>query len=263
MSKSKHLKENVGADVSVRLKHKHKKENKFKRIFLTILQLIFLGLMIFSGTKIYQWWKENKASNTIMEEITANVVSQEDDSKIDFEKLKQINDESVAYLKVNGTNIEYPVVKHSDNSYYLNHSFDKTENGAGWIFSDYRNSFDGTDKNLIIYGHNRRDGSMFGSLKNILTEEWQNKEENMTVSLTTEKEEQEYQVFSVYKIEKEEYYITTDFTDKEYEKFINTIKKRSMKDFGVEINKQDSILTLSTCDNNNQYRVVLHAKKIK
>lgn len=219
--------------------------------------------MIYSGTKIYEWWKENKASSTIMEEITANVVNQEDDSKkIDFEKLKQINNEAVAYLKVNGTNIEYPVVKHSDNSYYLNHSLDKSVNGAGWIFADFRVDFDGTDKNLIIYGHNRRDGSMFGTLKNILTEEWQNNPENLTISLITENEEQEYQVFSVYKIEMEEYYITTDFTEKTYEEFIKKLKKRSVKDFGVDVTIDDSILTLSTCDNNNEYRVVLHAKKI-
>lgn len=255
--KSKHLKENVGAS-SARQKHKQKKKNKFKKIFLNILSLIFLCLMIYSGTQIYLWWKDNQVGNKMLDEIS-NVTQNE----IDINKLKQINGETVAYLKVKGTNIEYPVVKHSDNSYYLNHSFDKTENGAGWIFSDYRNSFDGTDKNLIIYGHNRRDGSMFGTLKNILTEEWQNKQENMTISLITENEEQEYQVFSVYKIESEEYYITTDFTTKTYEEFINTLKKRSVKKFGINVTTEDSILTLSTCDNNNKYRVVLHAKKIK
>ena len=61
---------------------------------------------------------------------------------------------------------EYPVVKGSNNSFYLNHCFDKSYNSAGWIFADYRNKFDNTDKNIVIYGHNMRDGSMFGSMLN-------------------------------------------------------------------------------------------------
>ena len=65
-------------------------------------------------------------------------------------------------------------------------------------FADYKNKFDGTDKNIIIYGHNRRDGSMFYTLKNILNKEWYEKEENLKVKFITEKEETIYQVFSVY-----------------------------------------------------------------
>ena len=61
---------------------------------------------------------------------------------------------------------EYPVVKGTNNSFYLNHCFDKSNNSAGWIFADYRNKFDNTDKNIVIYGHNMRDGSMFGSMLN-------------------------------------------------------------------------------------------------
>ena len=128
---------------------------------------------------------------------------------------------------------------------------------------DYKDKFDGTDNNMVIYGHNRRDGSMFGTLKNILTEEWQNNAENLIIPLITENEKSEYQVFSIYRIEKEEYYITTNFsTDKEFNDFINEIKSRSMKDFGIDVTEDDNILTLSTCANDNKYRVVLHAKKI-
>ena len=71
-----------------------------------------------------------------------------------------------------------------------------------------------------------------------------------------------YEVFSVYQIEAEDYYIQTSFTQESFSDFIKTLKKRSITDFGVEVGENDSILTLSTCANNNQYRVVLHAKKI-
>ena len=116
---------------------------------------------------------------------------------------------------------------------------------------------------MVIYGHNRRDGSMFGTLKNILTEEWQNNTDNFSILLITENEKSEYKVFSVYRIEKEDYCITTNFgTDNKFKEFIDVIKSRSVKDFNVNVSIEDHILTLSTCADNNKYRVVLHAKKI-
>ena len=127
---------------------------------------------------------------------------------------------------------------------------------------DYKNKVDGTDKNIVIYAHNRKDGSMFGTLKNVLTEEWQKDTKNLIISFITGTEKQEYQVFSVYTIENEEYYITTNFkNDTEYQNFVSEIKSRSIIDFGVDIKSDDQVLTLSTCADNNKYRVVLHAKK--
>ena len=182
---------------------------------------------------------------------------------IDFSKLKEQNNETVAWIKVNNTNIDYPIVKADNNDFYLNHSFDKNKNSAGWIFADYRNKFDNTDKNLVIYGHNMRDDSMFGSLKWVINEDWYNNEDNKYITLITENETQVYEVFSVYQIEKEDYYIQTEFSDdNNFEQFVNTIKKRSIKEFNTDVSKDDNILTLSTCANNNKYRVVLHAKKI-
>lgn len=128
--------------------------------------------------------------------------------------------------------------------------------------ADYKNKVDGTDKNLVIYGHNMRDDSMFGSLKNILNDDWHNEEENKYVTFITENDNSIYEVFSVYQVAEEDYYITTDFKDNEFNDFIKTIKSRSKFDFDVDINENDNILTLSTCANNNKYRVVLHAKKI-
>ena len=125
------------------------------------------------------------------------------------------------------------------------------------------NKFDNTDKNIVIYGHNMRDESMFGSLKNILNKEWYNNAENNNITFLTEKENYIYKVFSIYKIESEDYYIKTEFkNDEDYEKFLNTIKNRSIKNFDINLNINDKIITLSTCANNNKYRIVLHAKKL-
>lgn len=206
---------------------------------------------------------ENNKIKIIQENLKDITKLQISNNEINFEELKSQNSDTVFYLKVNNTNISYPVVKYSDNNYYLNHSFDKSKNSAGWLFADYKNKLDGSDKNIVVYGHNRRDGSMFGTLKNILNKEWYDNTDNMDIVYMDIRGKHIYKVFSIYKIENEDYYITIQFNnDSEYKKFLTTIKSRSIKDFNVEISETDSILTLSTCANNNKYRVVLHAKRI-
>ncbi|MGN1297059.1 MAG: class B sortase [Candidatus Scatovivens sp.] len=245
-------------------KHYNKKKTNIPSI---ILLCIFIILLFFSGTKIVIWYMNNqnnkKISDEIAEFVTVDETKEDEKYAVDFEKLKEKNSDIVAWLKVNGTNIETTVVKTTDNDYYLTHNFNKEYNSAGWIFADYKNKVDGTDKNLVIYGHNMRDDSMFGSLKWVINEDWYNNEDNKYITLITENETQVYEVFSVYQIEKEDYYIQTSFdTEIEFNTFAQTIKKRSKKDFNVDVNKEDAVLTLSTCANNNKYRVVLHAKKI-
>lgn len=247
-----------------------KKEQKSRNhnISMIILFFIFFIIMVYTGIEMIIWLKENNENKNIIEKIEESIVVDEtvdtvDKYKVDFETLKSQNEDVFAWFKVNGTNIKYPVVKASDNDYYMNHSFDKTYNSAGWIFMDYKDEY-GVSKNIVLYGHNRKDGSMFGTLSNILTEEWQNNSENYIIPFITETENAEYQVFSVYTVKDEDYYIKTSFnSDSEFKTFIDKIKSRSDKDFEVQVDENDSILTLSTCANNNQYRVVLHAKKIK
>lgn len=252
---------------------RRKKNKKYKKIILNIvIYMILFLILIYSGIEIFKWYKDKTNNQKIAEKIKSTVIIEEENKAenekkeeytVDFNKLKEQNDETVAWIKVNNTNVEYPVVKTTNNNFYLNHSFDKSKNSAGWIFADYKNKFDNTDKNIIIYGHNMKDNSMFGSLKNILNSDWYDNEENTNITLYTENEKSIYKVFSVYKIENEDYYIKTKFSnDNEFEKFIKTLKKRSIKDFNTDVSKDDSILTLSTCANNNKYRIVLHAKKM-
>ena len=250
---------------------RRKKNKKYKKAILNlILYIILLSILIYSGIKIFKWYKDKTNNNKIVEQIKSTVIVEENNEDgnengytVDFNKLKEQNNETIAWLKINNTNIEYPVVKGTNNSFYLNHSFDKSKNSAGWIFADYKNKFDNTDKNIVIYGHNMRDGSMFGSMLNILDAKWYENEENTNITLYTENEKCIYKVFSIYKIESEDYYIKTEFSDdNNFEQFVNTIKKRSIKEFDIDVSESDNILTLSTCANNNKYRVVLHAKKI-
>ena len=245
-----------------RSKSKHSKTYRKNRLSILVFIICF-ATMIFSSVHIIKWLKENNKNKNTMSRITNSVTVENEELLVDFEKLKEENENTVAWLKVEGTNIEYPVVKGSNNSFYLDHGFDNSYNSAGWIFADYTNKFDGTDKHIVIYGHNRRDGSMFGSLKKVLEEEWCNNQDNRILTLVTEKGNIKYEVFSVYKIENEDYYITTRFdNNEEFEEFINTLKSRSKYNFNTEVQKTDKVLTLSTCADNNKYRVVLHARKL-
>lgn len=245
----------------------------FKKIIMLIIMVIFVGIFIFSAIQIINYINDTNENIKIMNEVFENV--QEEDSNetsennkkyddkvsVDFASLKAINSDTVGYLKVNGINIASVVVQAKDNDYYLSHNFNKNYSQAGWIFADFRNRLDGTDNNVIIYGHNMKNGSMFSNLKNILTKEWQNVEENMYVTFVTERENSIYKVFSVYQIEVENYYIITRFNDGSFSDFVNKLKSRSVKDFNVNVENKNQILTLSTCADNNNYRVVLHAVK--
>ena len=245
-----------------------KNKKKLFNVVMRIIELIFLILLVYSSINIFKWYNNNKENKQIINEIAESVTINEDTNeekkyKINFEELKQKNSDTVAWLKVENTNIEFPIVQANNNSYYLTHNFDKEYNVAGWIFADYKNKLDGTDRNIVVYGHNMRNNSMFGSLKDVITEEWYNNEENKYITFVTENDYQTYQVFSVYQIKTEDYYIQTEFKSNEFTEFIDTITKRSKKYFGINVSKEDTILTLSTCSNNNKYRVVLHSVRVK
>lgn len=182
---------------------------------------------------------------------------------INFNNLKKINSNTKGWIQVNGTNINYPFVQSNDNKYYLNHSFDKSYNGAGWVFLDYRNDITSLSKNNIIYAHSRLDNTLFGSLKNILKNDWLDDTNNHIIKLSTETENTLWQVFSVYHIPTTNDYIQVEFSsDEEFVKWSKILLNRSSFNFNTNINEKDIILTLSTCYNNNE-KIVLHAKLIK
>ena len=244
-----------------RKKSGHSKEKRNFTYF--IFPLISLVVAFFCIKYIITWFGENGKNKEVMDTIVGETVEVNEETgepEIDFAKLKQKNPDTVGWLKVNNTNVDYPVVQATDNDYYISHNFNKNDNIAGWVFVDYRMKLDGTDNNVVIYGHNMKDGSMFGSLKKVITKEWYNNEENLNITYKTGTDVLTYKVFSVYEIPVESYYTNTTFSsDDEHQKFLNKLKSRSRKDFGVNLTTSDKILTLSTCASNDKNRIVLHA----
>ena len=177
-----------------------------------------------------------------------------------FKKLKKINKETVGYLVVNNTEISYPVVQHSDNSYYLKRDFYKRVTSMGWIYLDYRNNIEELNDNNIIYGHSMLNGTMFGTLKKVLSSSWRKEDENMIITLDTEQGHLKFKIFSAYKVDYTTDYLKTDFANKkEKEAFIKLISGRSNFKSKTKVTAKDKILTLSTCTGSNNKRLVVHA----
>ena len=278
---------NVKANTSKVHVKKIRKFNK-KKSFWTIVMFIFILVIVFCVIKILFWGKDNKKTSSLIDSISSDttikevddndseLVSEDSDKNsdywyyitfplidVDISKLKSKNSDTVGWINVNNTNINYPFVHYKDNDYYLNHSFDKSYNEAGWVFMDYRNNINLDNKNTILYAHSRLDKTMFGSLSKTLHSSWFTNRDNHIIRLSMEKENTLWQIFSVYKIKEESYYITTDFSsDSDYSKFLDTIKNRSIYDFNTKVSIEDRVLTLSTCYSDTE-RTVVHAKLIK
>ena len=276
--------------VTYQKKERRKKRLRFRKWVIVVFLIFFLSIFAVSINQVYQWLKDNKEIENISDDVVKDTkVKEKEDTEntenvnppdnkdndywnyikmslleVNFNELLTKNPDTVGWIQVKGTNINYPIVQTTDNSYYLNHAFDGSKNEAGWVFMDYRNDSVNFNQNTIIYAHSRLTGSMFGSLKNILNSSWYTNKNNHIIRLSTPTENTMWQVFSVYTIAKESYYITPSFsTTESYQEFLNTIKGRSEVDFSGTVSIGDKVLTLSTCKDNFGNRIVMHAKLIK
>ena len=266
---------------------KNNKKLKKKNCLLAVLLLISTTAFVYSAINLIDWQKDNKITNDNINDINSDAtittstegeaVNPENEPKdsiywtyiktdlinVDFTELKKKNKDTKGWIQVLGTNINYPFVQSNDNKYYLTRSFDKKYTDAGWVFLDYRNDINKLGKNNIIYAHARKDKTMFGTLKNTLTKDWYNNKNNHIIKLSTETENTLWQIFSVYHIETESYYIKTNFeSNEEFKEFVNKLKSRSVYYFNAKVSEKDTILTLSTCYNKKE-TMVLHAKLLK
>ncbi len=248
-----------------------------------LLLLVLFGLLGvgYSSYHIVGWMQDNEKTHEQIEKIqeivevkekedTASTVvvsespyTEEKFIDVDFDSLYSINSEVAGWIQVKGTNINYPFAQHSDNRYYLKHSFYPGSNSAGWVFLDYRNSLTELSRNTIIYAHGRVDGTMFGTLKDTMSESWLSHPENYVIKVSTPFQNYLFEVFSIYHIPTTSDYLYIDFSSNQsYLNFLQKIQGRSVHSFDTEVGVTDKILTLSTCYN-DQEKMVLHAKLIK
>ncbi len=278
----------------------YKRKNFFKQLnFITlkyICLVVILCALVFSSLDFYKNFVAEKNVNKINEQLTnilddynfidendTNIIESEEEEEENntsstpstpssyytkyeqvFDNLTEINDETVGWLTVNNTKVNYPVVQHIDNEYYLKRDFNKQKNSYGWIYMDYRNNIYNMSNNTIILGHNLKNGMMFGTLRYVLNEKWYTNEENQIITFNTKVKNMKWKIFSIYRVPVTNDYMYANFADlDEFQKFIDFIKNRSIYDFKTEVTKEDHILTLSTCASGSSQRLVIHAVLIK
>ncbi len=190
----------------------------------------------------------------------------------EYAELHEKNPEMVGWLKIEGMDIDYPVMQSSEDEYdfYLRHSFDKQEDRNGTLFVDARNNILKRDTNLIIYGHNMKSGMMFGTLKNYLNETFRN--QHQTIQFNTIYEKATYKVIGVClgKVENQDetvfryYNFLNAANEAEFEDYMEHIRQMEVYGASIDAAYGDELLTLSTC---NYYiedgRMFIIAKKVK
>ena len=178
---------------------------------------------------------------------------------IDFTELKSVNEDIVGWLRVRALDISYPVVQGEDTDFYLHRTFEKTDNFAGCLFFNYLNKPDLTDQNTIVYGHNMKNGSMFGKLKQFREEG--KFEKSKFFWIFTPDFIYQYRIFAATVVNKTGLNYQTGFTDEQFDEFIDYAFEHSEIEAGeVEVTKEDRIVTLSTCTGDDATRFAVMGK---
>jgi sortase B len=181
---------------------------------------------------------------------------------IDFEGLQAQNEDLVAWLKVRALDISYPVMQAEDNEYYLHRTFEREDNFAGCIFLNCDNKPDFTDMNSIIYGHNMKNGSMFGTIKKFSDETVFNRSKFFWVY--TKDIIFQYRIFSVSVVNNTGLAYQTFYTLDRFQELIDYAYSNSEVDTsGVEVTTDDKIVTLSTCTGDASTRRVVFGKLVQ
>ncbi len=177
---------------------------------------------------------------------------------------RELNEDTIGYINIEGTVIDYPVMYSGDNEFYLNHDFNKQGSYYGAIFLDYRcDVYDmAKTKNIILYGHRMKDGSMFRSLVYYFEKDFFNS--HRIVRFDTLAGEMKWEVFAIYEASINFYYIDTEFSNEiEWFKFIRYCQSLSLYETDVVLSPEDIVLTLSTCSTDKDHRVVVMARLIQ
>ena len=246
-------------------KHQTKSRNK-KYIFILILIIIII--LIFTYYKFYTNKNKNILNDINIDET--QITETKTEKMLQLEELKKQNNDIVAWLEIPNTEINYPVLQTTDNEYYMTHTYKKEYSSDGSIFLDKDYDWDLPSSNLLIYGHNNRNGNMFEDLLKYEDESYY--KEHPTIEFTTLDEDCEYEIISVFKSRiyyKSEqnvfryYFFINAENEEEYNYYVEESKKASLYDTGKTAEYGEQLLTLSTCEYSQEDgRFVIVARKI-
>lgn len=261
-----------------------KKRKMWDRIITILLLSVFLYAALQIGQILFGYYDnqkvlaevqeihrdhQSKSSETIQESEAGSEsetkLESETETRSSFDHLQEINPDMIGWLSIEDTPINYPILQASDNDYYLDRNYKEEQTDAGSIFMDYRNNLESMSANTIVYGHRMKDNSMFGSLRKYEDEAFY--KNHQQIQFDTIYGSYTAEIFAVYTTTTDFDYIQTDFSSAGgYEDLLQEIQEKSIYSTDVEVDADDQILTLSTCDSiwqPKQNRFVVHAKLTK
>lgn len=249
-----------------------KKGNLILNLVLVLCAVIF----IFAGWRLWgylhEYSKGKKEYSQLRQYVHEKEQDEEEDQekkaedvcpiKVDFDKLLKINEDTVGWIYIENSPINYPIVHPSEEKekedYYLNHTFEKENNFGGAIFLDALCQGDFSSDNSIVYGHNLKNGEMFGSLKTMYDTDYNEKAEYdkyLTIWIVTPEEAKEYKVFCAREIsarKNKEVYMVEFAKLEDFQDYLKQMKKYSLFRTSADLSDPESILTLSTCTSDTE-----------
>ena len=260
-------------------KQPEQKKKKKSDVLLTIALIAAIVVFCYAAFNLYHIYTEYKKGTDEYNQIEEMAVTERDaDSaevagpnaqlkppiEVDFDKLKSVNEDVVGWIYVDALpDISYPIVKGKDHQTYLHQTYEKNYNFAGTIFVDYENSGDFSDCNTLVYGHNMKNGSMFGHLKKFREDDKLYKQDKYFWILTPERNYR-YEIISAYTTGvNSDTYTLFKGPGEEFEKYLETIKGYSeIQTDDTDLTIKDKIVTLSTCTGNESTRFVVQGKRV-
>lgn len=244
-----------------------------KIIGVTIMSVLAVIAAVALSVSVYQTFAEKQSAQEFeeIEMLISDSVEQTDEKseqEMAYEKYQALLEENgdfIGWIKIEGTNVNYPVMQTVDNpNFYLKHNFEKQYSNYGVPYLDEECFVDLTN-NLIIYGHNMKNGTMFTDLVNYKDKDFW--EEHQTINFDTMAEFGEYQIMYAFAFDtNNETFCYNDFTnmdEEQFAEFMAECEKRMAYDTGIRAEFGDEILTLSTCEYSHENgRFVVVAKKV-
>ncbi len=231
------------------------------KLCLIALTIVCMLLLIYFSTSLLSKRNTEETRSQAYNPITISSSSLPP-NPINFDSLKKSNEDIHGWIKIDNTNVDYPIVQsyEEDDSFYLNHNIEKKHDINGAIYTEKHNATDFSDPNTVIYGHDMLDGSMFRTLHNFRDKKFFDK--NEFIYIYTPGHILKYRIFAAYKWDDRHILNSYNFSDlqvfADYIKEIKNPKSLLVNTREVEITTSDKIITLSTCiGNEKNYRYLV------
>lgn len=224
------------------MKNKSSRKKKDGLYYVAIITLIMI--VVFSAVQIYRIAAGYIADRDAYSDVR-DIADPADTDDIDWNALRKTNPDVIAWIRLEDSNIDYPIVQGSDNDYYLHTRFDGTAAGSGTLFADYRSESPFGQFNTVVYGHHMKDGSMFGNLKKFKDIEYA--ERHRSFSIFTPNGSYELELVAFLNCPYDSLIYDVNVSGQDRSKYIKWIEKNAEYTTDVIVDENDRLVVLSTC----------------